>query len=121
MDDLKKLFAFIFIFCLMTGCRSQDKDKKAASPKLVGRCEGCEAIFEYGTKELAPVDTLPDFKDDGPKLKVTGIIYQQNGKTPAAGVVLYIYHTDQTGVYPTRGVETGWACLYPFSIYCVRG
>lgn len=74
-----------------------------------GPCEGCEAIFEYGTRILSPVDTLPDFHDNGPRLKVTGTIYQPDGKTPAAGVVLYVYHTNQEGVYPTRGGETGWA------------
>ncbi len=73
-----------------------------------GACEGCEAVFEYGDRVLTPVDTLPDFRDPGPKLKITGTIYQRDGKTPAAGVVLYVYHTDQSGVYATRGNETGW-------------
>ncbi|MCA9742882.1 MAG: intradiol ring-cleavage dioxygenase [Deferribacteres bacterium] len=77
--------------------------------QLVGACDGCEAVFEYGGRGLAAVDTLPDFKDPGPKLKLTGTIYKPDGKTPAADVILYIYHTDQTGVYPTRGDEQGWA------------
>lgn len=74
-----------------------------------GPCEGCEAIFEYGDKSLTPVDTLPDFDDPGPKLKVTGTVYQKDRKTPAADVILYIYHTNQKGIYPTKGDETGWA------------
>lgn len=73
-----------------------------------GPCEGCEAVFEYGTKQLFPVDTLPDFRDKGPKIKVSGTIYQPDGRTPAPGVILYIYHTDQQGRYATRGDETGW-------------
>jgi len=73
-----------------------------------GPCEGCEAVFEYGDRVLSPVDTLPDFQEPGPRLKITGTIYQRDGKTPAAGVVLYVYHTDQSGVYATRGNETGW-------------
>lgn len=63
-----------------------------------GPCEGCEAVFEYGGRALTPTCTLPDFSQEGPRLKVTGIIYQPDGKTPAAGVILYIYHTDQNGV-----------------------
>jgi len=75
---------------------------------LVGSCEGCEGVFEYGDKKLTSVDTLPDFQDEGLKIKVTGTIYQNDGKTPAEGVILYIYHTDQNGIYATRGGETGW-------------
>lgn len=74
-------------------------------------CEGCEAIFECPVpfEQLNWVDTLPDFNDAGPKMLVTGIIYEVDGKTPARNVVLYVYHTDQTGVYPTKGDEKGWA------------
>ena len=85
------------------------------APQLVGGpCEGCEAVFEYGDRELTPVDTLPDFHDEGPKIKVTGTIYQNDGKTPAEGVILYVYHTDQNGIYPTRGGEKGWAKRHGF-------
>ena len=91
---------------LAQGCQSQQRQ----SYTLVGEsCEGCEAIFEYGDKELSPVDTLPDFHNKGLKIKVTGTIYQNDGKTPAKGVILYIYHTNQNGIYATKGGETGWA------------
>lgn len=77
--------------------------------RVGGSCEGCEALFEYGSKKLASIDTLPDYKDPGPKLEISGIIYQADGKTPAKDVILYIYHTDQKGIYPQKGNETGWA------------
>lgn len=74
-------------------------------------CEGCEAIFESPVplNQLNWVDTLPDFNDKGPKMLFTGIIYEADGKTPAQNVILYVYHTDQTGEYPTKGDEKGWA------------
>jgi protocatechuate 3,4-dioxygenase beta subunit len=74
-----------------------------------GPCEGCEAIFEFGTRQLSSIDTLIDFGKVGPKLKLTGTVFQPDGKTPAEGIILYIYHTNQSGVYPTRGDEKGWA------------
>lgn len=88
---------------------ANSQDFNESNTQLVGRCEGCQAVFEYGGKELSPVDTLPDFHDEGQKIKVTGTIYQPDGKTPAEGVILYIYHTDQNGIYATKGGETGWA------------
>lgn len=81
----------------------------ASAQQIGGSCEGCEAVFEFGSKKLISIDTLPDFKQPGPKLEISGTIYQSDGKTPAKGVILYIYHTDQKGVYPQKGNETGWA------------
>jgi protocatechuate 3,4-dioxygenase, beta subunit len=73
-----------------------------------GPCEGCEAVFEYGDKILLPVDTLPDFNNPRTKIKVTGTIYENDAKTPAANVILYIYHTNPKGIYETLGNEEGW-------------
>ena len=84
--------------------------------KVGGRCEGCEAIYESPVlfEQLNEVDTLPDFNEAGPKIEISGVIYNRDGKTPAKGVVLYIYHTDQRGLYPKKGNDPsirqdGWA------------
>jgi protocatechuate 3,4-dioxygenase, beta subunit len=90
----------IILFLLSIGANAQ---------RVGGSCEGCEAVFEYGSKKLTSVDTLPDFKEPGPKLEISGTIYLADGKTAARNVILYIYHTDQKGVYPQKGNETGWA------------
>lgn len=74
-----------------------------------GPCEGCEAVFEYGDMKLSSTDTLPDYGEWEPKLKISGTIYESDGKTPAEGVILYVHHTDEKGVYPTKGDEKGWA------------
>lgn len=42
-------------------------------------------------------------------IKVVGTVYEPDGITPAENVILYFYHTDQEGIYPTRGDEKGWA------------
>jgi len=89
------------------GC-TQVPDKRQS--KLVGGpCEGCEAIFEYPTSQFSSIDSLPDFNDDGPRIKISGTVYKTGGIEPACGVILYVYHTNQEGVYPTTGNETGWA------------
>lgn len=107
---MKKLLTCVAFFLLMLACEAQQKNALEGKARLVGGpCEGCEALYEWGDKKLSPVDTLPDFREEGPKLKITGNIYQKDGKTPARNVILYIYHTDQKGVYPTKGDETGWA------------
>lgn len=105
------------LFWLVLSClpvflyvQAHTQEQNKVHYRLVGGpCEGCEAVFEYGDRSLGSVDTLPDFTEKGPRLKVTGTIYQSDGKTPAEGVILYIYHTDQKGKYATRGGEKGWA------------
>ena len=76
-----------------------------------GDCEGCEAIYECPVSfdKLEPLVWLPDWKEKGTKLAVNGVVYKADGKTPAPNVIIYIYHTDQKGVYPTKGDEKGWA------------
>jgi len=78
--------------------------------KVGGACEGCEAIHESPVpfSKLSWIDTLPDFNEPGPKMVISGVVYQRDGKTPAPGVVLYVYHTDQQGQYSKKGGETGW-------------
>jgi protocatechuate 3,4-dioxygenase beta subunit len=75
-----------------------------------GSCEGCEAIYESPVPldKLPWIDTLPGFHESGPKMEISGTVYHPDGKTPAKDVVIYIYHTDQTGRYSTKGDEKGW-------------
>jgi len=103
---MKKNLTILILSVLLSSCGNS---QNPVSMQLVGGpCEGCEAIFEYGGKIVTAVDTLPDFLEEGPKIKVTGTIYQNDGNTPAKDIILYIYHTDQDGIYATKGGETGW-------------
>lgn len=101
---MKSIKYIIQIIIMLAACNCL-----AQQYQLIGTCEGCEAIFEYGERKLSAVDTLIDFDHQGPKLKVSGIVYEKDGTTPAENVVLYIYHTNQNGIYPTKGDENGWA------------
>ncbi len=108
---MKQILLILLTLISLTGCSQSTNQKNKATQKQVGGgCEGCEAIYENPVpfEKLNHVDTLPDFNEQGPKIKISGIVYQSNGKTPAKDVVLYFYHTDQTGHYPRKGNETGW-------------
>jgi len=100
-----KFYYSIFLFSILTSCLAQTERQKIVG----GPCEGCEAIYEYENQRLKPLDTLPDFKQTKPKLKLTGTVFEKDGKTPAENVILYVYQTDRKGIYPTKGNEKGWA------------
>ena len=74
-----------------------------------GPCEGCEAVLEYGSRTLSTTDTLPEFKTHNNQMIIQGTVYQPDGKTPAANVIVYAYHTNEKGVYPKKGDEKGYA------------
>ncbi len=109
---MKHFITLFVVINLITCCRAQDNSETIR--KVGGPCEGCEAIYEYEDKVLLPVDTLPGYHTDENKLKITGTIFQNDGKTPAKDVILYIYHTNQSGIYPKRGNESGWAARHGY-------
>jgi protocatechuate 3,4-dioxygenase beta subunit len=111
---MKNLLFLVVSICLhtLTGCTQNGSSTKPASTGLVGgQCEGCEAIHEspVSFEKLNNMVWLPDWNEKGSKLAINGIVYKADGKTPAPDVIIYIYHTDQTGIYPTKGDEKGWA------------
>ena len=104
--------SLLFLLLLVSiSCEGQNN----SPDKIVGGpCEGCEAIFEYGKKSLIAIDTLPLFLETEPKLKITGQVFQKDGKSPASEVLVYIYHTNREGIYQIKGDENGWAKRHGF-------
>ncbi len=100
-------FCMYFSACTQPGSSST----KTNIQHIGGRCEGCEAIFESPVSfdQLHYIDTLPDFEQHHEKMLLTGIVYQNDGKTPANDVIIYIYHTDTTGIYPRQENDSNWA------------
>ena len=96
---------FLMVAAAILGCTETSSQKQVG-----GSCEGCEAIYESPIpfEKLPSVDTLPDFNEPGPKLEISGIVYKADGKTPAQDIVIYVYHTDQKGIYSKKGNESGW-------------
>jgi protocatechuate 3,4-dioxygenase beta subunit len=101
---MKNLIPLLFVISSLTVSFAQTK-------KVGGPCEGCEAIYE----NTVPFDQLPSFVKlpevswDGKKpMGINGTVFKADG-TPAADVVLYVYHTNEKGIYPKKGDEKGWA------------
>jgi protocatechuate 3,4-dioxygenase, beta subunit len=100
---MNPIILFTASFMILSSFKScaQTQQTKPAVTKVGGGCEGCDAIYESPVpfQQLSHIDTLPDFFEQGPKLVVSGVVYKADGVTPAPSVVLYIYHTDQNGLY----------------------
>lgn len=59
-------------------------------------------IYDRAEDQLTNTDTIPDFRSKSNKLKLTGIIYQSDGITPAKDVILFIEQPDEDGNFDLR-------------------
>jgi len=69
--------------------------------------------------------TIAGADEPGTRLVMSGTIFQPDGKTAAEGVVLYVYHTDNTGYYskdddPYNPRLRGWMKTGPDGKYEFR-
>lgn len=69
-----------------------------ARPDLYA-CDGCEAVHERNPETLSWRTTMAPEGEPGEPLILRGTVYQQDGTTPAPGVVVYAYQTNAEGAY----------------------
>ncbi len=111
---------FVFSLVALSNCgqnNSQQPNKKNQQDiKVGGRCENCEAIYEspIAFDKLKSIDTLPGFNADGPKIEISGVVYKSDCVTVAPDIILYVYHTDQKGIYPKPENKQGIASRHGY-------
>jgi len=95
---------------VLSGCQPSTQGPASAerAPAGLGPLSACEWC---GAAE-APAELSWDLRiagedEPGEALVLEGRIFLADGRTPAAGVLMYAYHTNSAGVYPKRGDETG--------------
>ncbi len=94
---MKQITFFLFSITLAwVGCAQKSQLGEKA---IGGPCEDCLLMFEGMPSQLSSSTKLAPPDEPGEQLEISGTIFQQDGKTPAAGVVLYVYHTDNKGLY----------------------
>lgn len=105
---MKKYFGLLLFVLLTFSCKGQKNSKII---KIIGGpCPDCKALLDYKRLSITPkaMDTLPGFYDSDPKIKITGTVFQKDGKTPAENILLYIYHVDRKGIYKPSTTPIGW-------------
>lgn len=81
------------------------------SPVIGGPCQGCEFVFHGLPSSLTSEGRIAPPGEPGEPIVLKGTVRRPDG-TPAAGVVVYAYHTNADGVYPKdttfHGRLRGW-------------
>ena len=88
------------------------RDLTRREPVLGGPCEGCELVFEGMPEKLETVAQIAPRQEPGTPLDISGTVRTLQGAT-AAGIIVYGYHTNSQGIYPSaqtrHGALRGWA------------
>lgn len=111
---MKSVFAAMLLAC-STACNAEQP--VAASPgaeqaralRPVPGCEGCEAAWERDAATLGSRISLAPHGEPGAKLILRGTVYRAGSRIPAAGVVLYVHHTNAAGRYAGGSGESEWS------------
>lgn len=70
---------------------------------IVKAQEMTNASFNFmASQDLSNTDTIPGFETKGNKLKISGIVYDSDGVTPASNVIISIEQADERGDFDLR-------------------
>lgn len=92
---------FVFLLLPFTPACSADAQTIDALPA----CEWCGAS-EAPANLVSSIRIAPA-SEPGERLVLSGVVYYNDGRTPAPHVVVYAYQTDASGVYPRQASQPG--------------
>ena len=104
-----KTLSLTIIFCVSfyVSGGSQNGPAGSTADRIVGGgCDGCNLIYEGLPSALRWETTIPPAGEPGEPMIISGTIYKKDGRTPASGVILYVYHTDNKGYYSQSPHQT---------------
>ncbi len=105
-DFLKKTAIAISSLPLITSCRADAVAQKSGDSILDalrrnaiqdpnGEWNGAIGV----PADVSPKTELSNETDRGEPIKISGTVFQADGKTPAPNTLIYLYHTDFEGYY----------------------
>ncbi|MBA2746739.1 MAG: intradiol ring-cleavage dioxygenase [Flavisolibacter sp.] len=100
---MKKLLAQVLLFPIffISSCSGQTSPPSSSQPATLvgGGCDGCEIMYVGMPEQIGASDTSAAWQEQGRKILISGKVLKKDGRTPAPGVILYYWQTDQTGKY----------------------
>lgn len=86
----------VFILTNLLSCKGQNEKNNLTISEDFDKSP---PIYYGMPVHISHIDTSPAFKLDSEKLLLTGTVFQSDAKTPAPGIIIYYYQTDQNGKY----------------------
>ncbi|HEX2788704.1 MAG TPA: intradiol ring-cleavage dioxygenase [Ignavibacteria bacterium] len=106
-------FLVLSLTAFASGCGQTNKTD-STSPilsreiRISDGCEDCTLIFEGmpSFENMLSETSIANSNEPGEPLEISGTIFMPDGKTPAPDILLYIYHTDNKGLYSQWDTQT---------------
>jgi protocatechuate 3,4-dioxygenase beta subunit len=92
----KLKFLILFITTVLS-CKSQGQ---------VDEPTDLSKVFEELKPNTSHIANIASVSEPGERLRIKGIVYEADGKTPAGRVQMYFYHTNAKGIYAKKGTES---------------
>lgn len=100
---MKKLFTlFCFVSFLLNSSIINAQETTDILNEVPENYKKRSPIYDFSEKQLNSIDTIPDFASKSNKLKITGVIYESDGVTPARNILLFIHQADEDGNFELR-------------------
>lgn len=99
-------FLFFVLFSCngqQTGNSSHHAQNQFPAKRVGGNCEDCDIMYVGMPGSFNHIDTSKGWQQQSQQLLVTGTVFQPDGKTPAADIILYYWQTDARGYYTDAG------------------
>lgn len=106
-------FLVLTLTAFVSGCGQTNKTD-SISPilsreiRISDGCEDCALMYEGmpSFESMLSETNIANSSEPGEPLEVSGTIFMPDGKTPAPDILLYIYHTDNKGLYSQWDTQT---------------
>ncbi len=99
-------------FLMPAACDAPASDHAAATainrpvPVIGHPCEGCEAVFDGMPAAIPSSSRIVSVGEPGVPMRISGRVLDRAGRA-RAGVVIYAYQTDHSGIYPRPAQPLG--------------
>ena len=103
---LGRVGTVVVVGCTFGGCVGGAQPAREPAARAAA-CEWCGA--PDAPAALTSEARIAPSGEPGAPLVVTGVVYRPDARTPAAGVLVYAYHTNAAGAYPPGAGATGTA------------
>ncbi|RZS91867.1 intradiol ring-cleavage dioxygenase [Aquimarina brevivitae] len=105
---MRTYWGILLLSIVTISCSGQSNNRTERN--VGGPCQDCQAVMDFTklNSTLKSTDTIIGFEKNDPKIKLSGTVFQKDGKTPAENVILYLYQTDRNGIYQAGEDPFGW-------------
>ncbi|MEO6696104.1 MAG: intradiol ring-cleavage dioxygenase [Ignavibacteria bacterium] len=100
------------IYCGQTNSQKQietssNNSNISDNDTCVGPDANINCCFQYMPDTLNHIIDIAEETEPGEKIIIKGTIFKEDGLTPYPNILIYSYHTDNSGYYSKKGNEKG--------------